>query len=294
MKRCFIVSMVFIGFCSCSPVSEDFPELKEPEVITPEEVGPNEELVTFTFTTTFMAPMTRAATAITDHANRLDLWITDGTETNEAHQTSTDTGFGTITMKLDKTKTYTVYVVAHNGASAVTLEDNTISFPNNKITKSYFYTNTFSPATTTNLDCNMSRMACQFKLETTDAFPEDAGKMKFIVYGVGTTFDIENQASSNITDKETLYEKINVKEEDGTASFTVTFLADDLTETTLHNVRIQCLSKTDGSVLQEKYFTDLPFLAGNVTTCKGAFFTSGSFSMTFTAEDWDYLDVINF
>ena len=98
-----------------------------------------------------MARTTRAATSIASVVNHLDVWIYEsGSEVTAIHQTSSDADFGTLSVTLDKTKTYTLYAVGHK-ADGATLSDGVISFTDDKVTHSMFYTTTFSPATTTSL-----------------------------------------------------------------------------------------------------------------------------------------------
>ena len=106
-------------------------------------------LVTIQFTNPeiFVQSMTRAD--VSTVATRLDMWLTDGETTTEIHQSSTDAGFGTASVSLNKTKTYTLYAIAHRGASNATLSDGVISFPEEKVTQTFWHTTTFSPSTTT-------------------------------------------------------------------------------------------------------------------------------------------------
>ena len=88
--------------------------------------------------------VTRAAVA--DYASRLDAWVyCDGNEVQAVHQTSGDADFATLSLTLDRRKTYTLYAVAHKGADVATLADGVVSFPDDKVTHSFFYSETFCP-----------------------------------------------------------------------------------------------------------------------------------------------------
>ena len=61
--------------------------------------------VTLTFSPYEMERIdTRAATSIADFCTHLDVWIVDGENTIDMHQTTSDADFGTLSVTLDKTK----------------------------------------------------------------------------------------------------------------------------------------------------------------------------------------------
>ena len=98
--------------------------------------------VRMTFAPYEVEPMTRAAVA--DYATRLDVWIYDGdTEVQAVHQQSTDEGFASLSVRLEKAKTYTVYACAHKAAGAATLSNGVVSWQDDKVTHSFFYSQTF-------------------------------------------------------------------------------------------------------------------------------------------------------
>ena len=74
-----------------------------------------------------MARTTRAASSIAGIVTHLDVWITDGTTTQDIHQTSSDTDFGSLSVTLNKTKTYIIYAIGHK-ADGATLSDGIISY----------------------------------------------------------------------------------------------------------------------------------------------------------------------
>ena len=141
-------------------------------------------LVTIHFTNRdiFMQAMTRGD--IIDAASRLDMWLTDGTTTTEIHQSSSDANFGTASITLNKLKTYTLYAMAHKGASAATLTDGVISFPDDKVKDSFWYTTSFSPATTTTVNATLNRIVAQFQFNTTDQKKSEVTKMRFTISNV--------------------------------------------------------------------------------------------------------------
>ena len=123
---------------------------------------------------------TRAArrAAVSEFADRIDIWLYEsGSEVYAAHQYKTDDGFASVAVTLNKTKTYTLYAVAHKGTDVATLADGVVTFPGDKVTHSFFYSQTFTPATTTSLSCQMQRIVGMFRVETTDAVPSEVKKV---------------------------------------------------------------------------------------------------------------------
>ncbi len=247
------------------------------------------ETVTIYFAPQYdIRPMTRAA--IADAASRLDVWIYDGyTELTAVHQSSSDVGFGSVSLSLNKTKTYTLYALAHKATAACTLADGIISFPDDKPKESFFYTTTFSPATTTNINAEMQRITGKFTLQTTDAIPDDVDHVQFVIRNTAMRYGVDGTLS-NITDRTVDFPNITRKA-DGTCSFSFNILASDA----VANFEITATAyASDNSIIETKTFTDVPIRNSYRTTYTGAFFTSSSISVTFTASDWQDYDVVNF
>ena len=247
------------------------------------------ETVTIYFAPQYdIRPMTRAA--IADAASRLDVWIYDGyTELTAVHQSSSDVGFGSVSLSLNKTKTYTLYALAHKATAACTLADGIISFPDDKPKESFFYTTTFSPATTTNINAEMQRITGKFTLQTTDAIPDDVDHVQFVIRNTAMRYGVDGTLS-NITDRTVDFPNITRKA-DGTCSFSFNILASDA----VANFEITATAyASDNSIIETKTFTDVPIRNSYRTTYTGAFFTSSSISVTFTASDWQDYDTVNF
>ena len=85
--------------------------------------------------------MTRAMVPVGDVVNRLDVWLFEGdamaaveqTEAvAESHQTKDDDGFGSLSVTLDKNRTYTLYAVGHKESSAASINGGVVSFSDTK------------------------------------------------------------------------------------------------------------------------------------------------------------------
>ena len=261
---------------------------------TPEigvKVQPYEEeniQVSISFSPYTMAPMTRANVAISTLSNLLDVFIIDGDEVMDFHQVKADNAdaFGTITTSLNKTKTYTIYAVAHKGNGAATLDDGVLTFPDNKITDTFFYSGTFSPATSASVSCVMHRIVGMFKLTFTDALPDNLAKVRFSITGSGLAYNVNGATTSP-------GEKISVinnpsSSNDGSTTFKVYCLADDDISTI--DVTVTAMDGDD-EVIETKTFEDVPLQAGYTTAYRGTFFVTTETTVGFTAPDsWESFD----
>ena len=236
-----------------------------------------------------MQPMGTRAT-IAESASRLDVWVYEnGSEIEAVHQTSSDSGFGTVSLTLNNTKTYTLYALAHKATTACTLADGIISFPDDKPKESFFYTTTFSPATTTSINAEMFRITGKFTLQTTDAVPDDVDHVQFVIRNTALRYGVDGTLS-NITDRTVDFPNITRKA-DGTCSFSFNILASDA----VADFEITATAyASDNSIIETKTFDAVPIRNNYRTTYTGAFFTTSEFSMTFTCADWQDYDTINF
>ena len=247
-------------------------------------------LVTIQFTNPeiFVQAMTRAD--VSTVATRLDMWLTDGETTTEIHQSSTDAGFGTASVSLNKLKTYTLYAIAHRGSAAATLADGVISFPDDKVTQAFWYTTTFSPSTTTTLNCELSRIVGMFRIETTDAVPEECKKFRFVFADSYTRWNV-NGTPANPVDR-TSEIAVTSTNPDGTVALSLYVIPENLTGTTNVDVTVTALD-ADDQTIEQKTFT-APIRANHKTIYRGAFFTTSALSMAFSVGDWITDDVIEY
>ena len=248
-----------------------------------------ETSVLLTFSPYEVDAMTRTATSISNYCTHLDVWITDGESTTAVHQSSSDSDFGSLSVTLDKTKTYTLYAVAHKCASDATLTDGVITFPDDKVTHSMLYTTTFSPATTTSLSCEMQRIVAMFRLETTDAVPDECQKIRFTITDVFDRWSVTDGGTHQVNRVSTV--AITSTANDGTVAISIYAIATDAQ--TLHTVTAEALTESD-DVIQSRVFENVPLRNGYKTTYRGTFFTDTDMSMSFTCDDWNEYDTVNF
>jgi hypothetical protein len=240
--------------------------------------------VVLTFSPYDVSPMTRTTVSIADVVTHLNVWLVNGDDVIALQQTNSDAGFGTITATLDKTKTYTLYAVGHK-ADGATLNDGVISFTDDKVTHSMFYSTTFSPATTTSLSCLMTRIVADFRMEITDEIPTSAVKFRFTVSGVYDRWNVTTGATHGI-------DRVSTINYGGTSAiFNVYAIVTDASTT--HDITVTALDENDQEV-QTRTFADVPLRNGYKTNYRGAFFTDATFTSSFTVNDWNEYETVDF
>ena len=246
--------------------------------------------VTLTFSPYQVEAITRAATSIAGIVTHLDVWLYEsGSEALAIHQSSDDADFGTVTATLDKTKTYTIYAVGHKATGAATLADGVISFPDDKTTHSMYFTTTFSPSTTTSLSCLMQRIVAQFRVETADAVPADMKKIQITINDVFDRWSVTTGGTQLANHTHTI--SITSTAQDGTVALNVFAIVTD--SQTLHTVTVTGLDADDAVTLTPRTFADVPLRNGYRTTYRGAL-RDASATASFTVDDWNDYDVVNF
>ena len=289
MKKVFILALAIGAVCSCAPCDEPATAKMNVDINMPPA---SDTLVTLhfaepQFVMEQMSSETRAA--LSTVSTKLDLWLTDGTTTTDVHQTSSDSGFGTVSVTLDKTKTYTIYAVAHKGDAAATMTDGVISFPDDKVKDTFWYTTTFSPSTTTAINAEMSRIVSMFRIETTDAVPSEVKKINITQGSVFDRWNVATGAAHQLDRVASI--AITSTASDGTVALSVYAINSDAQ--TIHTITVEAFSESD-ALIQSRTFENVPLRNGYRTVYRGAFFTSSVMSMTFTATDWNDYDTISF
>ena len=277
MKKLFIMALaVGLTLTACEKSSE--------ECVANGSAVDNQAEVVLTFSPYEQTAMTRAATSVASVVTHLDVWITDGTTEVSAHQTNADADFGTLTVTLDKTKTYTLYAIGHK-ADGATLSDGVIAFTDDKVTHSMFYSTTFSPATTTNLSCLMNRIVADFRLDITDDFPAECKSLRFTIANVFDRWNVTTGGTHQL-------DRVSTISYGGTSSiFNVYAIVTDASTT--HDILVEALDEND-DVVQSRTFADVPLRNGYKTNYRGTFFIDTPESAGFTVDDWNEYETVDF
>jgi 3D (Asp-Asp-Asp) domain-containing protein len=264
-----LIAATVIWFASCNkPTTETF--------------SPTEDLVTFSFTEYQLEPI-RGRGNIT-FENRIDMWLDDGETVYDYHQEKTSAGaaWGTMYVALNRTKTYTLYAVAHKSDAPATLSEGVISFPNDRVVSSMFYTTTFTPASTTSVECVMQRIIGQFRLCVTDDLPSDFDHITLSYSETGTRFNVNGTAVNKMERSESFTDFYTNTQPKYVGSY---IMSDDLTATTYITVTATAYDSND-DVIETKTFTDVPIKDSWRTIYTGEFFTTTGVNFQFSVDDW--------
>ena len=243
--------------------------------------------VVLTFSPYEMEAMTRAATSVASVVTRLDVWLVNGGDVIALQQTNADADFGTLSVTLDKTKTYTLYAVGHR-ADGATLSDGVISFTDDKITHAMYYSTTFSPATTTSLSCEMARIVAQFRLEITDDIPAAVKKLRFTISDVFDRWSVTDGGTHGLNRTST------VSYGGTSAIFNVYAIVTDAQTT--HDITVTALDENDEPISTQaaRTFASVPLRNGYKTTYRGTFFIDTPVASNFVVGDWNEYDITEF
>ena len=245
--------------------------------------------------------MTRATVPVSDVVNRLDVWLYEGDATAavgqtevvaESHQVKCDDGFGSLSVTLDKNRTYTLYAVGHKESAATSISGGVVSFPDTKKLQTLYYTTTFTPSTTTTLACVMKRAVGAFRIVFNDEVPEDVKKISISTTQTPTQWSFPLLAGVTPSDSYTVEWTKWSKDKDGILYFTVYVLGSD---TEKHHDFVVSAYGEDGSVLKTHAFTSVPIRNNYMITYRGSFFLDTPFSSTFTVDDeWKTYDDVEY
>ena len=273
MKKVLILMAGIALLWSCSSSSE---KVEEPQN---NEVTVNVNLGGFAIDT---EAMTRSTTAVGDYVTKLDVWLYEsGNEFTSFHQSSSDSGFGSLSLTLNVTKTYTIYAVAHRCTSAASLSDAVISFHEDKVTHSFFVKQTFTPTKGMSLNLTMNRIVAQFSFNTTDAVPDWCKAIRFTISNVFDRWNVNSGGTHQLDRVSTI--NINSTRDDG--SVTCNVYAIVTAESTSHDILVEALD-ANGDVQESHLFEDVPLQNNYRTIATGNFFTDAASTFSFLAQEW--------
>ena len=239
------------------------------------------DTVTFYFAPRYDVEMMTRATAISDYVTHLDVWITDGTTTQEFHQATGDDGFGAVSLTLNLTKSYTLYAVGHKANGPATLSNGVIAFPDDKVTHSFFVSRDFTPTKGMSLELMMNRIVAQFSFTTTDQVPDWCKTMRFTISNVYDRWNVTTGGTHQL-DRVSTFQNFSTKN-DGTVTFNIYAIVTDAQ--TLHTIVVEGLD-AQGDVQETHTLNNVPLQINHRTVATGVFFSDAASSFSFQAQDW--------
>ena len=255
---------------------------------------PTETNVILHFTQYQQEAFTRSATDITNLCSRLNIGIfdADGTKVKTVAQKEGDASYGTVALSL-AAGTYRLVVIAHNcdGSATITSEEK-VTFPNNKVTDTFFYYGTLVVTDALqSYDLTLTRAVAMFRMVLTDdEIPSTVAKLKFYYLGGSSTFS-PKAGYGCVNSKQTEIRPMPSGSASGTAFdiYTLPHTEEDV----LTKLTVTALDAND-DVIMERTFENIPITRNQVTRYTGSFFGSGgtgdtgSGTFRLTADpDWD-------
>ena len=242
---------------------------------------------------------TRSATDIANLCSRLNIAIFDaeGTKVKTVAQKEGDASYGTVALSL-AAGTYRLVVIAHNcdGSATITSTEK-VTFPNNKVTDTFFYYGTLVVTDALqSYDLTLTRAVAMFRLVLTDeSVPSKVAKLKFYYLGGSSTFSPKDGYGC-VNSKQTEIRPVST---DGIYEiYTLPHTEEDV----LTKLTVTALDAND-NILKERVFENVPVIRNQVTRYTGSFFGSGgggggssndgTFHMT-ADPDWDAVNGYTF
>lgn len=272
MKKAFIIlAGAVLLLCGCSQEQPVGSDASEPVDVT----------LHFTRFQVEQQSMTRAAVDVSEYITRLDIWLNDGVTTTAYHQATGSEGFGSLSLTLNSTKSYTIYAVAHKGSAAASMADGVVTFHDDKVTHTFFFSDTFQPTKNMAKVCPMDRIVAMFMVSTTDAVPAEVKKVRITLGNVFTRWNVAGYGVNAIDKVSTI--SITSTKSDGTVDLITYGITAN--ENTNHSVLVEALDSSD-AVVQTQAFENVPLRNGYRTVATGNVFTDAPSSFSFTAKEW--------
>ena len=131
----------------------------------------------------------------------------------------------------------------------------------------------------------MNRIVADFRLEITDDFPDAVKKLRFTLNGVFDRLNVSTGGTHQL-------DRVSTINYGGTSAiFNVYAIVTDVQTT--HDILVEALDENDG-VVQSRTFAAVPLRNGYKTNYRGTFFIDTPMSMSFTVNDWNEYDTVDF
>ena len=279
MKRISLLLMSLMAtvllLTSCEKASFD----ETPTPVKPQPDENRDDLITLTFTVTQIESAAFAntnehsrAAAVGEVCSRVNLALykPDGERVKMINQKSDDANFGQISFTV-AAGTYRLVVLAHScDGNATTTALNKITFPNNKVTDTFYYSTEFSATSDLSQQLVLRRITAMVRLVVKDAIPENVKRMKFYYTGGSSTLDGATGLGC-VNSKQTEYRDISAAERNGGATFEVYTMPHDVSGQL--KLTVSALDAVD-NVVKELVLDEVPVTVNTISEYTGSLFTS--------------------
>ena len=226
--------------------------------------------------TRFNDPTTVTRAAVRDVCDKINLALYDmeNNRLKAVNQKADDENFGSMSLSIEP-GTYRVLILAHScSGNATTTNIEKITFPDNKVTDTFYYCAEIEVDDQKTYDVELRRVVAMFKLVVADEIPSDVKKMKFYYTGGSSTLN-GLTGYGCVNSKQTEIRNVGSTAK-GQEFCAYTFLHGE--EGTL-KMTVTAQDAADGTV-KEMLFTDVPMRRNTISQFTGSLFTGGSSGQT--------------
>lgn len=214
---------------------------------------------------------TRAVTTMDKVCTRINMVVFQGdTKVKTINQTIDNDDFGKLSFVLPQGE-YEVVIIAHNGNGAATITSEKVTFPNNKVTDTFYTYLKLTVEESAEYTLQLKRAVAMFRLNIEDVIPDKVKQMKFYYTGGSSTFNAKTGYGC-VNSKQTELRDVNdVIRSTNPASFEVyTFPHAERGELKMTVSALNASSE----VIVEKIFEKVPVAINQITQYAGHFFSS--------------------
>lgn len=231
--------------------------------------------------------VTKANVSVDNICTHIHLAVfNNGGKVKTISQKAGDEHFGTITADLPK-GTYKIVLIAHSckGTATITSPEK-ISFPDNKLTDTFYYCSNVTVGNDTEYNIELKRAVSMFRLITEDAIPERVAAIRFYYTGGSSSLNAVTGFGC-VKSRQTEIRTIDATSVNKSGKFEIyTFPHEEADKL---KITVTALDAA-GNTIKEQIFSKVPVKRNVITQYTGRFFdgsgaSSSSSSFVLTAND---------
>lgn len=279
-----LLTVLLVAACEKPNINDDEEETEE----QPDRVKLTLKVAGFDMTG--FDVQSRASKNIADLCSRIDVaaYSPDGTRITKVSQDNSDDDFGTVTLSLPEGKCRIIALAHSCTGAATTTARNKITFPNNKVTDTFYYSEELDVSAEQQKQIQMHRAVAAFRLIVKEKTPSSVTQMKFYYTGGSSTFDgVEGVGC--VKSRQTEIRPVTSDAYTGESQYMIyTFPHSDLTPLKI----VVTAQDAAGNAVKEVTFEDVPIKVNQITQYTGNFFESNGGSGTrsgytfYTDDEW--------
>lgn len=214
---------------------------------------------------------TRAITTMDKVCTRINMAVfQEDTKVKTINQTIDNDNFGKLSFVLPQGE-YEVVIIAHSGNGAATITSEKVTFPNNKVTDTFYTYLKLTVEDSAEYTIQLKRAVAMFRLNVEDVIPDQVKQMKFYYTGGSSTFNAKTGYGC-VNSKQTELRDVNevVRSADPACFEVYTFPHAESGEL---KMTVSALNASN-EIIVEKVFEKVPVTINQITQYAGHFFSS--------------------